>query len=56
LPAILIGCGFALVVVVVLLIAGVVFAVNNTDFQRGFCNGYVNGDPNVTCPFHPTPK
>jgi len=56
LPAILIGCGFALVVVVVLLIAGVVFAVNNTDVQRGFCNGYVNGDPNVTCPFHPTPK
>ena len=56
LPAILIGCGFALVVVIVLVIAGVVFALNNADFQRGFCNGYVNGDPNATCPFHPSPR
>jgi hypothetical protein len=54
-PAILIGCGFAVVVVIVLLIALGVFIVNNADFQRGFCNGYVNGNPNATCPFHPSP-
>lgn len=53
LPAILIGCGFALVVVLVLAIVGVVALVNNPDFQRGFCNGYTNSDPNLTCPFHP---
>jgi hypothetical protein len=54
-PAVLIGCGFALVIVVVLLIAVGVFVVSNADFQRGFCNGYVNGDPSATCPFHPSP-
>ena len=55
-PSVLIGCGFAVVVVIVLLIAAGVFMINNADFQRGFCNGYVNGDPNMTCPFHPSPK
>ncbi|HVH64346.1 MAG TPA: hypothetical protein VNA65_12180 [Candidatus Dormibacteraeota bacterium] len=55
LPAVLIGCGFALVVVLVLAIVGVVALVNNADFQRGFCNGYANGNPNLVCPFHPPP-
>jgi len=41
-------------VVVVLAIAGVVFVVGNRDFQRGFCNGYTNGNPHATCPFHPS--
>lgn len=53
LPAILIGCGVALVIVLILGILGVFALVNNADFQRGFCNGYTNGDPNLTCPFHP---
>ena len=39
LPAVLIGCGFALVVVLVLTIGAAVFALNSPDFQRGFCNG-----------------
>jgi hypothetical protein len=55
-PAIVIGCLFAFVVVIVLLIAGGIFIVNNADFQRGFCNGFTNGNPNATCPFHPTPS
>jgi hypothetical protein len=54
LPAVLIGCGFALVIVLVLVIGFAVFLVNNQEFQRGFCNGYTNGDPNVSCPFHPS--
>ena len=53
-PAILIGCGFALVVVLVLGIGAVVFMFNNTDFQRGFCNSYANSNPNQACPFHPS--
>lgn len=52
-PAIVIGCAFAAIIALVLVIGGVVFMVNNTDFQRGFCNGYTNGNPNATCPFHP---
>jgi hypothetical protein len=53
-PAVLIGCGFALVVVLVLVIGLGVFMMNNADFQRGFCNGYTNGNPNASCPFHPS--
>ncbi len=52
-PAVLIGCGFAVVIVLVLVIGLTVFLVNNADFQRGFCNGYTSGDPNLTCPVHP---
>jgi hypothetical protein len=55
LPAILIGCGIALVIVLVLGIALTVLVVSNADFQRGFCNGYTNGDANVECPIHPSP-
>jgi hypothetical protein len=51
-PAVLIGCGFALVVLIVLVIGGVILA-QSPEFQRGFCNSYANGDSNVTCPFHP---
>jgi len=56
LPAILIGCGFALVIVLLLGIGLVVFAVNSPDFQRGFCNGWESSNnQNLACPFHPTP-
>ena len=53
LPAILIGCGFAIVVVLVLVIGFAVLVFNNADVQRSFCNGYVSGNPNLTCPFNP---
>ena len=53
-PAILIGCGIALVVVLVLGIVGVFAVISNPQFQRTFCNGYTNSDPNLTCPFHPS--
>ncbi len=53
-PAVLIGCGFALVVALVLVIGFAALVFNNADFQRGFCNGYVNGNPNLNCPFHPS--
>ena len=52
LPAVMIGCGFALVVVIVLAIGGFIL-VQSPDFQRSFCNSYVNGDNNLTCPFNP---
>ena len=55
LPAVLIGCGFALVIVLVIGIGLTVFALNSPDFQRSFCNSYVNSDSNLTCPFHPSP-
>ena len=53
LPAILIGCGFALVVVLALAIGSIVLIFNNAVFQRGFCNGWVNANANQACPFHP---
>ncbi len=52
-PAILIGCAFAAVVLVVLAVAGIVLVFSNPDIQRSFCNGYVSSDPNLVCPFHP---
>jgi hypothetical protein len=51
-PAVLIGCGFALVIVIVLAIGGVIM-VQSPDFQRGFCNSYTSGNSNLTCPFNP---
>ena len=53
-PAVLIGCGFALVILLILGIGLTVFLVNNADFQRGFCNGFTSSDQNLTCPFHPS--
>jgi hypothetical protein len=53
LPAVLIGCGFAFVVVLVLFIGFVVLVFNNADFQRNFCNGWTNSNANIACPFHP---
>ncbi|HSS60593.1 MAG TPA: hypothetical protein VLK30_03945 [Candidatus Limnocylindrales bacterium] len=53
-PAVLIGCGFGLLVIIVLAIGGIVL-VQSPDFQRSFCNSYVNGNPNQTCPFNPSP-
>ncbi len=56
LPAVLIGCGFALVIVLVLAIGLTVFALNNADFQRSFCNGWASDNSsNLDCPFHPSP-
>ena len=52
-PSVLIGCAFALVIVLILGIGGAIFLITNADFQRGFCNGYTSSDPNLTCPFHP---
>lgn len=54
-PAVLIGCGFALVIVLVIVIGFTVALLNSADLQRSFCNGYTNGDVNETCPFHPSP-
>ena len=53
-PAILIGCGIALVVVLVLGIVGVFAVISNSDFQRSFCNGWTSSDPNQVCPFSPS--
>jgi hypothetical protein len=56
LPAVLIGCGFALVIVLVIGIGLTVFALNSPDFQRSFCNGWnSNNSENSDCPFHPSP-
>ena len=56
LPAVLIGCGFALVIVLVIGIGLTVFALNSPDFQRSFCNGWnSNNSQNLDCPFHPSP-
>jgi hypothetical protein len=52
-PAILIGCGIALVVVLVLGIVGVFAVISNPGFQRSFCNSYTSSDPNLVCPFTP---
>jgi hypothetical protein len=41
-------------VVIVLGIVGVFAVISNPEFQRNFCNGYMNSDPNLSCPFHPS--
>ena len=55
LPAVLIGCGFALVVVIVLAIGGVVL-VNSGPFRQGFCNSWANNpqDAQTPCPLAPS--
>jgi len=55
LPAVLIGCGFALVVVLVLVIGGIIL-VNNSSFQQGFCNSWENNrrEAATPCPFDPS--
>lgn len=54
LPAILIGCGFALIVLIVLAIGGVVL-VNSNDFRQGFCQSWNNNprDSATPCPLAP---
>ena len=54
-PAILIGCGVLVLVVVIVGILLTVVMVNNADFQRGFCESYKNSNANLTCPFSPPP-
>ena len=57
LPAVLIGCGFAVVVVIVLVIGLFVLVFNSADVQRGICNGLANSNPPQSCPFHlPSPS
>ncbi|MDQ6879900.1 MAG: hypothetical protein M3082_19810 [Candidatus Dormibacteraeota bacterium] len=53
-PAILIGCGITLLVVLVLGIAGLFAVISNPDFQRSVCNSLANSNPNQVCPFHPS--
>jgi hypothetical protein len=53
-PAILIGCGIALLVVIVLGIVGVFAFITNPDVQRAICNSYANADTNQACPFSPS--
>jgi len=55
LPAVLIGCGFGLVVILLLVIGGVVL-VSNSGFERGFCNSWQNNPQasGTPCPFHPS--
>ena len=56
LPAVLIGCGFALLIVIVLIIGGI-FMVQSSSFQRGFCDSW-NNNPSqagTPCPFQPSP-
>ena len=56
LPAVLIGCGFALVIVLVLGIGAAVLMATNSDLQRSFCNGWSSSNnENLACPFHPSP-
>lgn len=56
LPAVLIGCGFVLVIVIVLVIGGI-FMVQSSSFQKGFCDSWNNNpqQAGTPCPFHPTP-
>ena len=55
LPAVLIGCGFALVVVIILVIGGVVL-FNSQDFRQSFCNGWNNNPQQQTpCPLQSSP-
>ena len=55
LPAVLIGCGFALVVVIVLVIGGVIL-VNSSTFRQSFCNSWNNNpqDSQTPCPLAPS--
>lgn len=56
LPAVLIGCGFALVVVIVLIVGGVVL-VNSSTFRQSFCNSWQNNpqDSQTPCPLSTSP-
>jgi hypothetical protein len=56
LPAVLIGCGFALVIGLVLVIGGI-FMVQSSSFQSGFCETWNNNpsEAGTPCPFHPSP-
>jgi hypothetical protein len=55
LPAVLIGCGFALVVVIVLAIGGVIL-VNSSTFRQSFCNSWNSNprDSQTPCPLAPS--
>jgi hypothetical protein len=54
-PAVLIGCGFALLVVIVLAIGGVLLFNSNT-FRTDFCQSWNNNpqDAQTPCPLAPS--
>lgn len=54
LPAILIGCGFALIVVIVLAVGGVLL-FNTSTFRQDFCQSWNNNprDAATPCPLAP---
>jgi hypothetical protein len=56
LPAVLLGCGFALIVVIVLTIGGVVI-FNSSTFRQSFCNSWQNNpqDAQTPCPLSTSP-
>ncbi len=49
LPAVLIGCGFALLVLIVLGIGGVLI-FNTSDFRQGFCESWNNNPRQAATP------
>ena len=54
----LIGAGFVVLVVVVVVV-GLVVLFQNPVMQQSFCNGWSSGQENsdnsLACPFHPSP-
>jgi hypothetical protein len=54
----LIGAGFVVLVVVVVVV-GLVVLFQNPVMQQSFCNGWQSGQKNsdntLACPFHPSP-
>ena len=56
LPAVLVGCGFALVVVIVLVIGGIL-VFNGSTFRQSFCNSWQNNpqDSATPCPLQSSP-
>ena len=57
-PPLLLGIGFAVVLVLVVGIVGLVLMFSNPEIQRSFCNGWdrgqANSTQNLSCPFHPS--
>jgi hypothetical protein len=53
---VLIGAGFVLAIVLVLVV-GAVIVMRDPEMQRSFCNGWNSGQnnsENLACPFHPS--
>lgn len=54
-PAVLIGCGFGVLIIVILLIGGVIL-FNSSDFRGSFCAQWANNprDAATPCPLAPS--